>query len=121
MSLGGGGACDITSQNAINSARSRGTVGDGAAGNSNANAANFTPANCSGVITVAASTAAAARRSYSNFGATVAVAAPGGDVRARANGILSTLNNGARRPAPTASRPTRAPRWPRLTWPAWWR
>jgi serine protease len=33
MSLGGGGACDITTQNAINSARSRGTVVVVAAGN----------------------------------------------------------------------------------------
>src|SRR5205085_1920235 len=52
MSLGGSGACDTTSQNAINSARSRSTVVVVAAGNSNANAANFSPASCSGVITV---------------------------------------------------------------------
>jgi serine protease len=54
MSLGGGGGCDSTTQNAINSARGRGAVVVVAAGNSNANAANFSPASCNGVIAVAA-------------------------------------------------------------------
>jgi serine protease len=99
MSLGGGGACDTTSQNAINSARSRGTVVVVAAGNSNANAANFSPASCAGVISVAATNRSGGRAYYSNFGASVAVAAPGGDVRtSAANGILSTLNAGATTP-----------------------
>ena len=99
MSLGGSGSCDATSQNAINAARSRGTVVVVAAGNSNANAANFSPASCTGVITVAATDRTGARAYYSNFGANVAVAAPGGDMRASAaNGILSTLNNGANAP-----------------------
>ncbi len=99
MSLGGSGACDLTSQNAINSARSRGTVVVVAAGNSNANAANFSPASCTGVITVAATDRNGAKAYYSNFGANVAVAAPGGDTRASAaNGVLSTLNNGASAP-----------------------
>src|SRR5690606_35071991 len=53
MSLGGGGYCSSTYQNAINSAVSRGTVVVVAAGNSNANVANFTPASCSNVIAVA--------------------------------------------------------------------
>jgi serine protease len=99
MSLGGGGSCDTTSQNAINAARSRGTVVVVAAGNSNANAANFSPASCSGVITVAAVNRSGGRAYYSNFGAAVAVAAPGGDVRSSAaNGVLSTLNSGATSP-----------------------
>src|SRR4029453_16145793 len=54
LSLGGTGSCGTTTQNAVNSARSRNTVVVVAAGNSNANASGFTPANCSGVITVAA-------------------------------------------------------------------
>ena len=54
LSLGGSGACDTTTQAAINSARSRNATVVVAAGNSNANAANFTPASCTGVITVAA-------------------------------------------------------------------
>jgi serine protease len=99
MSLGGGGACDTTTQNAINSARSRGTVVVVAAGNSNANAANFSPASCNGVISVAATNRSGGRAYYSNFGAVVDVAAPGGDVRASAtNGVLSTLNGGSAGP-----------------------
>ena len=99
MSLGGSGACDTTSQNAINAARSRGTVVVVAAGNSNANAANFSPASCSGVITVAAVNRSGGRAYYSNFGSVVDVAAPGGDMRSGvANGILSTLNNGTTAP-----------------------
>jgi len=95
MSLGGSGACDTTTQNAINSARSRGTVVVVAAGNSNANAAQFSPASCSGVITVAATGKTGGKASYSNFGANVTVAAPGGDSGA---GILSTLNSGTSAP-----------------------
>jgi serine protease len=99
MSLGGSGACDSTSQNAINSARGRGTVVVVAAGNSNANAANYSPASCSGVITVAATNRSGGRAYYSNYGTVVEVAAPGGDMRSSAaNGILSTLNNGATAP-----------------------
>lgn len=99
MSLGGSGACDITSQNAIKAARSRGTVVVVAAGNSNANAANFSPASCKGVVTVAATNRSGGRSFYSNYGMVVAVAAPGGDMRSSAaNGILSTLNSGATTP-----------------------
>jgi len=95
MSLGGGGACDTTTQNAINSARSRGTVVVVAAGNENQNASNSNPANCTGVVTVAATGKTGARASYSNYGTVVDVAAPGGD---GANGILSTLNSGTKAP-----------------------
>ena len=99
LSLGGSGACDTTSQNAINSARSRGTVVVVAAGNSATNAANFSPASCSGVITVAAVNRSGGRAYYSNFGTAVDVAAPGGDMRSRAaDGILSTLNAGTSAP-----------------------
>ena len=92
LSLGGGGSCGTTTQSAINSARSRGTSVIVAAGNSNANAANFSPANCSGVVTVAAVGRNGGKASYSNFGATVEVAAPGGS--GGANSVLSTLNAG---------------------------
>jgi serine protease len=99
LSLGGGGSCSTTTQAAINGARGRGTVVVVAAGNSNANAANFTPASCSGVITVAAVNRDGGRAYYSNFGANVDVAAPGGDVRTAAtNGVLSTLNSGTTTP-----------------------
>lgn len=99
LSLGGGGACDSTLQGAVNGARGRGAVIVVAAGNSNANAGNFSPANCSGVITVAAVNRSGGRSYYSNYGAVVDVAAPGGDTRFdAADGILSTLNNGATTP-----------------------
>jgi serine protease len=88
LSLGGGGACGATFQNAINSARSRGTSVIVAAGNSNVNAQNASPANCNGVVTVAATGRTGGKASFSNFGAVVEVAAPGG------SGILSTLNAG---------------------------
>ena len=98
MSLGGGGACDATSQSAINSARSRGTVVIVAAGNENTNASNSNPANCAGVVTVAATNRSGGRAWYSNYGAVVDVAAPGGDTSVAANGILSTLNAGTGAP-----------------------
>jgi serine protease len=99
ISLGGIGACDTTTQSAINSARSRGTSVIVAAGNENQNASNDSPANCSGVVTVAAVNRSGGRSYFSNFGSTVEVAAPGGDVRvSSANGILSTLNAGSKAP-----------------------
>jgi serine protease len=99
MSLGGGGACGTTMQSAINSARSRGTVVVVAAGNENQNASNSTPANCSGVIAVAATNRNGSKAFYSNFGTIVDVAAPGGDTSGgAANGILSTLNAGTTTP-----------------------
>jgi serine protease len=96
LSLGGSGSCDTTTQNAINSARSRGAVVVVAAGNSNINASNANPANCAGVITVAAVGRTGGKASYSNYGANVDVAAPGGD---GGDGILSTWNAGTTTPA----------------------
>jgi serine protease len=91
LSLGGGGACSATMQNAINGARSRGAVVVAAAGNSAMDVSNASPANCAGVIAVAATGRTGGRARYSNFGALVAVAAPGGD---GTSGVLSTLNSG---------------------------
>lgn len=99
MSLGGGGACGATTQAAIDSARSRGTVVIVAAGNENTDASNSNPANCAGVVTVASINRSGGRAWYSNYGAVVDVAAPGGDTSVAANGILSTLNAGLTAPA----------------------
>jgi len=96
MSLGGGGACDATTQNAINGARARGAVVVVAAGNDAVNVSNASPANCSGVIAVAATGRTGGRASYSNYGTLVDVAAPGGD---GSYGVLSTLNAGSGAPA----------------------
>jgi serine protease len=103
LSLGGSGSCDTTTQNAITSARSRNAVVVVAAGNSGANAANYSPASCTGIVTVAAVNRSGGRAYYSNYGSVVEVAAPGGDMTsASANGILSTLNAGATTPGADA-------------------
>ena len=91
MSLGGSGSCDSATQAAINSAVSRGTVVVVAAGNSNANASGFTPASCNNVVNVASVTSASARSSFSNYGTSIDVSAPGSN-------ILSTLNSGTQGP-----------------------
>jgi len=96
MSLGGQSTCSTTYQNAINGAVGRGTVVVVAAGNSNLNASNFTPASCSNVITVGAIDSAGARSVWStsqksNYGSVVDVAGPGSN-------ILSTLNAGTTTP-----------------------
>src|SRR4029079_5127767 len=75
-------------------ARSRGSVFVVAAGNENQNVTNSSPANCSGVISVAATTRAGARASYSNFGSTIVISAPGGAGTDGRADILSTLNSG---------------------------
>ncbi|WP_057917985.1 S8 family peptidase [Lysobacter antibioticus] len=113
MSLGGDGACSATYQNAINAAVNRGTTVVIAAGNDNDDVANHTPGNCNNVISVAASDDNGDRAFYSNYGARIDVAAPGGetcspnlrflalgeepycDVNHAARGILSTVNTGA--------------------------
>ena len=103
MSLGGSGACDATSQAAINTARSLGATVVVAAGNETQDASNSSPANCNGVIAVAAVNRNGGRAFYSNFGSIVAVAGPGGDTSASAsNGILSTLNSGTTTPGADA-------------------
>ena len=95
LSLGGSGACDNTSQAAINRAVQLGATVVVAAGNSAINAANATPANCQNVIAVAATNRSGGRANYSNFGDVVDVAAPGGQqIDGISEGVLSTLNTG---------------------------
>lgn len=97
LSLGGSGSCQTTTQNAINTARSNGSVVVVAAGNSNSNVSGFTPGNCDGVISVAATNKQADRASYSNYGALIDIAAPGGE--GGQDGVASTLNDGTTGPA----------------------
>ncbi|GGB94389.1 hypothetical protein GCM10011352_20540 [Marinobacterium zhoushanense] len=97
MSLGGSGACapDSEFQLAINDAVEAGTTVVVAAGNSNADAKNYSPASCANVISVAATGRTGARAYYSNYGDVVDLAAPGGDMSsAGSDGVLSTLNDG---------------------------
>ncbi|RUO29066.1 S8 family peptidase [Aliidiomarina sanyensis] len=100
LSLGGQGSCQSVTQQAINSARNAGSVIVVAAGNSNTNAGNFSPASCNNVVTVAATNRDGGRAYYSNFGAVVDLAAPGG-AQSFANdpeGVLSTFNAGTTTP-----------------------
>lgn len=100
LSLGGGGACGPTYQNAINDIVAAGSTVVVAAGNSNANASGFRPANCNGVIPVAATTQAGARSYYSNFGGVIEISAPGGEtIQVASRGVLSTLNSGTTTPS----------------------
>ncbi|MFF9867264.1 S8 family serine peptidase [Streptomyces sp. NPDC013953] len=105
MSLGGASStCPTVYRNAIDGAVARGTTVVVAAGNSNANASGFTPANCANVINVASTSREGNRSYYSNFGSIIDVSAPGGETRRATdtpgtvttpeNGILSTLNSG---------------------------
>ncbi len=103
LSLGGYGACDATYQDAINAITAAGTTLVISAGNSNADAVNYRPGNCTGVITVAATNRDGGRASYSNYGSTVEISAPGGETSvSNTNGVLSTLNTGTQGPGADA-------------------
>ncbi len=97
LSLGGSGACSRTTQAAIDAALERQAVVVVAAGNDSVNAANFEPANCSGVITVAAVGRNGQMAGYSNYGSVVTLAAPGGDPSSD-SGILSLGDGGSTTP-----------------------
>jgi subtilisin family serine protease len=79
MSLGGGAssALDTAVNNSINS----GVTYAVAAGNSNTNAANSSPARVAAAITVGSSTQTDARSSFSNFGSVVDIFAPGSSIQ----------------------------------------
>lgn len=103
MSLGGPGACSVSpsTQAAINDAVGTGTAVAVAAGNEASDASGFLPASCNNVITVAASDARGHLVTrYSNFGPTVEIMAPGGDVQRDDNGdgnpdgVLSMVQGG---------------------------
>ncbi|MBE9167029.1 peptidase S8 [Pleurocapsales cyanobacterium LEGE 06147] len=76
MSLGGGGESRLLKE-AIDHAYNKGVVIVAAAGNSNQNAAAY-PARYPRVISVTATDAAGEKSPYSNYGAGVDIAAPGG-------------------------------------------
>ncbi len=76
LSLGGGGESQLLRE-AIDYAYDKGVVIIAAAGNSNQNAAAY-PARYPKVVSVAATDSAGKKAPYSNFGAGVDIAAPGG-------------------------------------------
>lgn len=97
LSLGGtASTCPAAYQQAIDTLTAAGVVVVASAGNSMRDAASTTPANCAGVITVGASDRAGGKAWYSNYGAAVKIAAPGG-VQYYLNdpdAVWSTLNSG---------------------------
>ena len=92
MSLGGGGESKLM-QSAIDYAHKKGVTIVAAAGNSNRNAA-FYPARYPKVIAVSATNSTGEKAPYSNYGAGVDVAAPGGAIARGKNGEKGNLSGG---------------------------
>jgi serine protease len=98
LSLGGGGS-SASAQLAFHDARAAGVIVVAAAGNEASSTPSY-PAAYPGVISVSAVDTQKHLAPYSNFGSTVDVAAPGGDMSVDRNGdgftdgILSTLATG---------------------------
>jgi len=77
LSLGRDDACPPSLQGAIDAARSRGVVVVASAGNSKIDAARHRPSSCVGVVAVAATDEHGSLASFSNFGPSVTLSAPG--------------------------------------------
>jgi subtilisin family serine protease len=78
MSLGGGASSALDT--AVNNCINDGVTFAIAAGNSNANACNYSPARVSAAITVGSTTSSDARSSFSNYGSCVDIFAPGSSI-----------------------------------------
>ncbi len=107
MSLGGTGTCNAAYQDAVNLIVAAGTVIVVAAGNGDANGVGTvvgTPANCSGVVAVAAVRAPGDKVGFSDLGPEIAISAPGGNcVNTQSNlpclyPIMTTSNSGTMTP-----------------------
>lgn len=92
LSIGGPGSCEPILQDAITEVIKKGAVVVVAAGNDRADVDGVVPANCTGVITVAANDRKGGLAQYSNFGSKITITAPGGTENS--NGILSAFNEG---------------------------
>lgn len=90
MSLGGGASTAL--DDAVRRVITDGIVMCVAAGNSTANAANYSPARVTEAITVGATTSADGIASYSNFGSTVDILAPGSSITSSWHTSTSAIN-----------------------------
>ncbi|HET9047121.1 MAG TPA: S8 family peptidase [Casimicrobiaceae bacterium] len=103
MSLGGEGACFAAYQNAINAAYAHGVTRAivAAAGNESQDVASDVPASCAFVYAVASTTTAGNLARYSNFGAGIDIAAPGGQYNSAIGnqGVITLSNSGLTTPA----------------------
>lgn len=91
MSLGGGYSSTLNS--AVNNLANSGVFVAVAAGNSNADACNYSPASASAAFTVAASTKTDYKASYSNYGTCVELYAPGSAIKSAWIGSGTTETN----------------------------
>ncbi|KAH9485655.1 Alkaline serine protease [Psilocybe cubensis] len=91
MSLGGSASTAL--DNAVTSLTAAGVHVVVAAGNSNTNAANTSPARAPSAITVGASTIGDVRSSFSNYGAVVDIFAPGTGITSTWIGSTTATNN----------------------------
>jgi len=90
MSLGGGFSSSVNA--AVAGAVSKGVTIAVAAGNSSANACNYSPSSEPSAVTVGATTSTDSRASYSNFGTCVDIFAPGSSITSAWN-TSSTATN----------------------------
>jgi len=90
MSLGGGASPTVDA--AVESSIKAGVTYSIAAGNSNANACNYSPARVRAALTVGATTNTDTRASFSNFGVCVDIFAPGNAITSSWIGSISATN-----------------------------
>ncbi|MFD3332566.1 S8 family serine peptidase [Streptomyces sp. NPDC058700] len=90
MSLGGG--VDSTLDTAVRNSIASGVTYAVAAGNSNANASNYSPARVTEAITVGSTTNTDARSSFSNYGTVLDIFAPGSSITSAWNTGDSATN-----------------------------
>ncbi|HEX4524538.1 MAG TPA: S8 family peptidase [Casimicrobiaceae bacterium] len=100
LSLGQYGECEPAYQQVIASAFAHGVTRAivAGAGNGRIDVSSFMPANCPGVISVAATNSIGGKASYTNFGPTITISAPGGDTFAGFDGIELLGNLGTEGP-----------------------
>jgi len=90
MSLGGGASPTVDA--AVESSIKAGVTYSIAAGNSNANACNYSPARVRAALTIGATTNTDTRASFSNFGVCVDMFAPGNAITSAWIGTISSTN-----------------------------